>query len=188
MDGLACREQPRSRSPSWTEPRDDVVERRNQAALTATIGGLIAVTLCYAGGNVGNGPGWWVVVFSAVLSTGTLIMTWVALTNVTPVADAVIIDRDPAAGLRLAAFLVSCGIVLGRAVAGDWFSVAETVRDFMAFLPIVIGILIVAVIVERFAQPTPSRPHAPLVALGVVPSLLYLIIAVVGVSTMGRPV
>ncbi len=168
--------------------RDDVIERGNTAALTATIGGLIAVTLCYAGGNVGNGPGWWVVIFSAVLSTGTLIVTWVALTNVTAVADAVIIDRDPAAGLRLAAFLMSCGVVLGSAVAGDWYSVADTVRDFIAFLPIVIGILIAAVLVERFAQPTPDRPHAPLLALGVVPSLLYFIIAVVGVSSVGRPI
>src|SRR5688572_16441981 len=37
--------------------RDDVVERSNRAAVPAVVGGMIAVTLCYAGGNIGDGPG-----------------------------------------------------------------------------------------------------------------------------------
>ena len=49
--------------------RDDVIERGNSAAVPAVTGGLVAVTLCYAGGNIGDGPGWWVVVFSAGLAT-----------------------------------------------------------------------------------------------------------------------
>src|SRR4051812_29982803 len=43
--------------------RDDLFERRNHAAMPAAIGALLGVTLCYAGGNIGDGPGWWVVVF-----------------------------------------------------------------------------------------------------------------------------
>jgi hypothetical protein len=34
-------------------PRDDVFERRNEAAVFPLMGAMIGVTLCYAGGNVG---------------------------------------------------------------------------------------------------------------------------------------
>ena len=56
--------------------RDDVVERSNRAAIPAIAGGLLAITLCFAGGNIGDGPGWWVVMFCGVLSTGTLLLAW----------------------------------------------------------------------------------------------------------------
>jgi hypothetical protein len=72
------------------------------------VGALLAVTLCYAGGNVGDVPGWWVVILSAALSTGTLLVAWLTLTGTAPIVDAVTVDRDPAAGLRLGAFLVLC--------------------------------------------------------------------------------
>jgi hypothetical protein len=157
--------------------RDDVLERGNGAALTTAIGGLVAVTLCYAGANIGNGPGWWVVVFSAALATGTLLLAWLALGQITGAADAVTIDRDPAAGLRLGAFLVASGLVLGRAVAGDWASAAATVADFLVVIPALVPMLIVAVVVERLARPTPQRPHAPFVPLGVAPATLYVVIA-----------
>jgi uncharacterized membrane protein YjfL (UPF0719 family) len=167
--------------------RDDVVERGNKAAIAAVVGGLLGVTLCYAGGNIGDGPGWWVVVFSAALATGTLLVAWVVLAQLTPVVDTVTIDRDPAAGLRLGTFLTSCGLVLGRGVAGDWYSAMDTVLDFTAALPAVLAILLLAVIVERLARPTRERPHAPFLALGVLPSLVYLSIAAAALSTMGWP-
>ena len=42
---------------------DDVVERANGSASLAVAGAIIGITLAYAGGNIGDGPGWWVVVF-----------------------------------------------------------------------------------------------------------------------------
>ena len=169
-------------------PRDDVIERRNGAASWAYVGALIAVTLCYAGGNVGDGPGWWVVVFAAGLATGTLLLAWAMLAQLSPVADAVTIDRDPAAGVRLAAFLVSCGLILYRGVAGDWESAAATVSDFVAVLPAVVVILALAVVVERLARPTPGRPHAPFPMWGVLPSLVYLVVAINALRIMQWPV
>jgi hypothetical protein len=35
----------------------DVTARNNRAALAAYTGGLLGVTLCYCGGNIGEGPG-----------------------------------------------------------------------------------------------------------------------------------
>jgi hypothetical protein len=153
----------------------------------AVIGALLGVTLCYAGGNIGDGPGWWVVLFSAGLATSVLLAAWMALTQLTPVADSVTIDRDPAAGIRLGAFLASCGLILGRAVAGDWRSAAGTVVDFSTCLPYVLLTVIAATFVERLARPTPHTPHAPFVASGILPSLLYLIIAIGAVAIMGWP-
>jgi uncharacterized membrane protein YjfL (UPF0719 family) len=138
-------------------PRDDVFERHNRAAVPAVRGALVGVTLCYAGGNIGDGPGWWVVVFAAALATSALLLSWMALTQLSSVADAVTIDRDPAAGIRLGAFLVSGGVILGRAVAGDWHSASATVADFSVFLPYVLLLVIAATLFERRAQPDTAK-------------------------------
>jgi uncharacterized membrane protein YjfL (UPF0719 family) len=168
-------------------PRDDVVERGNTAAAVATVGAILAVTLCYAGGNIGDGPGWWVVMFSAALATTTLIVAWAALAQLTPVTDAVTIDRDPAAGVRLGAMLVACGLILGRGVAGNWESAEATVADFIPSLLPVAAIMVVAIAAERAARPTPERPRAPLLAWGVLPAAVYLSIALSVVGRMGWP-
>ena len=167
--------------------RDDAVERRNGAAITAAAGALIGVTICYAGGNVGDGPGWWVVVFSAALATAGLFVCWLVLAQLTSVHDVVTIDRDPAAGIRLAGFLVACGLLWARAVAGSWESAAQTVRDAAIALPPLAVILAVALAVERGARPRAERPRAPVVLLGILPAMLYLAIAADVVVRLGRP-
>jgi hypothetical protein len=62
------------RALAWLglDARDDVAERSNSAAALALAGALLGITLCFSGGNIGDGPGWWVVVFCALLSTGVL--------------------------------------------------------------------------------------------------------------------
>ena len=167
--------------------RDDVVERDNLAATLAGAGALVAVALCYAGGNIGDGPGWWVVIFSAALATATWLLIWFVLAFFSPVADTVTIDRDPAAGLRLGAFLVSVGLVLGRAVAGDWVSSDATVNEFVYSLPAALILLALALFIEYRARPTPERPYAPFVGLGMVPAVVYLTVAVAAVVRLGQP-
>src|SRR5947207_3391973 len=49
--------------------RDDGVERRSIAALTALCGAVPAVALTYIGGSLGEGPSYWNNVFSASLGT-----------------------------------------------------------------------------------------------------------------------
>jgi len=168
--------------------RDDVVERGNPAAAIALAGALVGVALCYAGGNIGDGPGWWVVVFSAGLSTFTCLTLWIALTVCSPIADAVAIDRDRASGARLAGFLIALGVVLGRGVAGNWQSGGQTVADFVVALPTAAVILVAAIAVEYVARPTPSRPQGPLVTFGVLPAVAYVALAVAGARTLGWPV
>src|SRR5688500_10062469 len=168
--------------------RDDVVERSNGSASIAITGAMLGVTLCYAGGNIGNGPGWWVVVFSAGLACVALFAAWMVLETVSGVSDIVTVDRDPSGGLRLAGFLVACGLILGRGVAGDWVSAEATVRDFaLAAWPVVV-LVVVAAIVERLARPTPASPHPALVTFGIFPALLYIAGAAYQVMRLGLPV
>ena len=160
-------------------PRDDAVERGNLAAAWVSAGAMVAVAVCYAGANVGNGPGWWVVLFSAALATGTLLVLWAIVALLTPVIETVIVDRDPAAAIRLTAFLISSGVIAGRGVAGDWESAAATVRDFLVVAPAVATIVVLAIVLERFASAKAARPQAPIVVWGLVPAALYGAVAVV---------
>jgi hypothetical protein len=168
-------------------PRDDVFERRNEAAVVPLIGAMTGVTLCYAGGNVGEGPGWWVVMFSAGLATAALMASWAVLGQLTLVHDSVTIDRDHAAGIRLGACLVSCGLILGRGVAGDWVSASDAVLDLTRALPALALILVLAVTIERLARPTARRPHGPLLAFGVLPAILYLFVGLSALWWKGWP-
>jgi hypothetical protein len=168
--------------------RDDVVERANGSAAIVVAGAMLGITLCYAGGNIGDGPGWWVVAFSAGLSTLALFAAWLLLEAASGVSETVTVDRDPSAGLRLAGFLVGCGLVLGRAVAGDWVSAEATVRDFVMMAWPVIVLVVVAAIVERLSRPTPESPRPAVILYGVIPALVYIAGAAYQVMRLGSPV
>ena len=79
-------------------PRDDVVERQNLSAAFVTAGALTGITLCFAGANVGNGPGWWVVVFSAGLSTAAFFGLWAIVESLTGISETVTVERDRRSG------------------------------------------------------------------------------------------
>ena len=165
--------------------RDDVVERGNVSAATVVAGAMLAITLCYAGGNIGDGPGWWVVVFSAGLSTLGLFVAWMLLEALSSVSESVTIERDVAAGVRLAAFLVAAGLILGRSVGGDWISAEATVADFAAAAWPALILVAVAALLERWLRPTPDNPRPSVSAYGLIPALLYLSLAFYQISRAG---
>jgi uncharacterized membrane protein YjfL (UPF0719 family) len=99
--------------------RDDGLERRNTAATIAICGALIGITASFAGGNIGEGPGWWIVMLCVCVSTGTFFLAWFVLEFTTQISETITIERNLAAGLRLAALLIVMGIILGNAVSGD---------------------------------------------------------------------
>jgi hypothetical protein len=167
--------------------RDDLIERRNMAALPAVSGALAGITLCYAGGNIGSGLGWWVVVFSGALATASLGAIWLLLDETTGVLDLVTIDRDPAAGVRVGGLLAASGLILGRAVAGDWHSVQATVEDFARIGWVVLPLAGAALFIERLAKPTVARPRPSVVAAGALPALVYLLFAAAYILAIGWP-
>jgi len=167
--------------------RDDIRERRNPAAVPAVSGALVAVALCYAGGNIGDGPGWWVVFFAATIACAGLAIAWGLLEKLTHISDAVTIDRDVAAGWRLGSYLIGCGLILGRSVAGDWVSVGATIADAAEVAWPVLVLLVLAVVFERWARPTPEQPEPPNMPYATVPMLVYIGLAAGWIQLIGIP-
>jgi len=165
--------------------RDDVAERGNPAAAVALTGALLGITLCYAGGNVGDGPGWWVVLFSSGLATTGFFLAWAVLESTAHPSDAVTIDRDVASGIRQAAFCVAQGAILARGVAGDWESAAATLRDLAAHGWPVLAVLALAILFERALRPTEAEPRRSLVAGGVVPGTVLVAGALAWITWLG---
>lgn len=146
--------------------RDDLLERENTAAAFAIFGALIGLTFCFAGGNVGDGPGWWVVVFAALLSTSTFFVLWGALDKLGGIGEAVTVDRDAASGLRAAGYLIGFGAILGRAVAGNWVSAGATIADFAVLGWPALIVLVMAVVLEKAFGPNARAPQRSALVFG----------------------
>jgi len=153
--------------------RDDAVERSNWAAVWACTGAVLGLTLCFAGANFGEGPGWSVVVFAALLSTAGLAVLWLVLDIGGAATEVISVERDLASGVRVGLFLVAAGIVLGRAVAGNWVTAQQTMIDFgRVAWPLPIGAACELALL-RVLRPTPQHVAGP-VAAGVLPGMLYV--------------
>jgi predicted small integral membrane protein len=108
----------------------DVFERGNRAAHTLFVFVIVAGACAFAGANIGDGPGFEVVLFSAALSQGALLAFLVLHSIAARTMYRVLVDRDRGTAFRFGCLLVSCGLMLGRAVAGDWTSAVQTTIDF----------------------------------------------------------
>lgn len=158
--------------------RRDALERGNRATVAALGGALIGVTLCFAGGNIGDGPGWWVVVFSGLLATLMWFAVWLVLQLLTNIAEHISVDRDLASGVRLAGYLAASGLILGRAVAGDWVSPEQTVADFLRMCWPAQILAAFAAVVEVICRPTPRLPQPPASVFGLLPAATYVAVAI----------
>ena len=94
-------------------------------------------------------------------------------------------DRDAAAGVRIAGFFVGAGLILGRAVAGDWTSAGATLFDFGRIGWPVILLLALAVLIERKLRPSPETLGRPVLIGGVLPLLVYTGIGVAALEQAG---
>lgn len=128
--------------------REDVVERQNPAAAWVVYGAMIGTTFCYAGSNIGSGPGPEAVLFCAVLSTAFLFGFWFLLERTFQLGDRITIERDESAGIRAGGWMLSIGLVFGGAVAGDWVSTESTIRDFFRYSWIALLFLLGAIGIE----------------------------------------
>jgi hypothetical protein len=162
--------------------RDDVIERGNRAATWPLSGALTGAALCFAGGNVGNGPGFAVVLFSAALSTGSFFLLWWLLEwgSQPSLSDKITIERDLPAGARLGGLLLALGIILGWAVAGDWVSQADTLRTFLKVAWPAFVLTLVAWRIEQWFVPGRKRSLPDYI-----PAVLYVAaaLAAIGLET-----
>ncbi len=156
------------------DDRVDWIERRNDAAGVLSLAALVAGALAFAGGNFGDGPGWWVVVYASGLATLTLLALWAMLDLAIDVTAQVTIERSLASGVRLGAFLLVVGAVAGRAAAGTWRSLGATNADFVRLAWPLLLLFLVELAIARLARPTPNVPQPSLLVFGLVPAATYL--------------
>ena len=165
--------------------RDDGVERGNLAAAWTGAGAWLGLTLAFAGANIGDGPGWWVVIFSASLSSLGWFLAWLVWERLSASAPAVTIDRDVASGIRSAAMAISIGLLTGRCAAGTWVSTSATVADFLRDLWPLFTLLLLGGLAERALGRRGVSEYRPLAIYGWGPALIYLGGALTGLLALG---
>jgi hypothetical protein len=165
--------------------RDDVAERKNVGALFGLCGALIAVALLYAGGSIGEGPSYMNNVFSVGIAALVFFALWILLEGIGKVSISITEERDAASGLRLFGILLALGLVLGRAVAGDWHSASATLHDFIhdGWPAAVIGVL--ATCIELFARPNREHPFRQWLVFGLLPAIFYIALAALWLWRLG---
>ncbi|MDB6018122.1 MAG: hypothetical protein JWR19_2611 [Pedosphaera sp.] len=166
--------------------REDAIEQRNPAAIVAVTGGMLAVMLAYAGGNIGAGPTIWTTIFSSFLATTALLLLWLLLQGLSNITRAIIEERDMASGVRLAGYLVALSLILGRAVAGDWHSTEATMRDFVAEGWPALALTLLLPFSERWLQPSLKRPFPSVRIYGIIPAASSLLFALGVVLYLGK--
>ena len=165
--------------------RDDVVERRNPAVALALRGLPFALALAYAGANIGDGPGWWIVIFSSGVATSVLALLLLATLTLGGAAESLTVERDVAAGARFALIAIAEGLVLGRAAAGNWVSAGATLSDFVQRGWPVLAIAFCAILLDRGLRPTPRNPRRSVLGAGVFPGIVLLLAAILWVVSLG---
>jgi hypothetical protein len=166
-------------------PRDDALETNNPAAVIAVCGAWFGALACYAGGNIGEGPTIWTTIGPAALATVIWLGLWVALELVARAGEAIAIDRDPASGWRLGSLLAANGILLGAGAAGDYVSLADTVRSVRSGACAAVAATAAAAIAQRWWRPTPGHPVRTALREGVLPGAALLLLAIVWVALGG---
>lgn len=152
--------------------RDDALERFNPAAGIALGGAILGCTAAFAGANIGDGPGWWVVVFSALLSNGALIAGWLVLDRLAETGEAITLDRDEATGWRAAGWFTGGGIIFGRAAAGNWSGAESAIFDFFRVGGGGLALFLGALAIEfSLRSKHERRSH---LFCGIVPAAIYL--------------
>lgn len=148
------------------EWRTDAIELNNTASIFPLIGGLLAVLLIYCGANIGDGPGWWCVLYAGGIGFFIFIKATKFFVSATNASENITVLRDKGCGIRFGALLLSLGIILGRASGGDWYNWLDnyyegllyTILDFYVAWPGVL-LFIAAYIFELALRP--NRRMAP---------------------------
>lgn len=120
---------------SW---KDDAMDLNNKAAILSVAGGFLGMTIIFAGANLGDGPGWWCVIFAGGLGFCVWIVLGMIINSAAKVFERITVERDISCGIRFGFYLLGSGIILGRASAGDWTSFSQTVVEFKAGWPVIL--------------------------------------------------
>jgi hypothetical protein len=166
-------------------PLDDAIRRRNLAAVWMTIGLWTGTAAASAGANVGRGDTIGTTNGPLALGVATIVVLWAVLAAVAGTSS-ITQHRDSATGLRQGGLLIAWGLIMGRATAGDWESVAGTLRDYELQGAPALVLLFIAISLEIWLRPSRRRPVPPRGA-GFAPAAGYLLLAAGWVLWLGKP-
>jgi hypothetical protein len=166
---------------------DDAIERSNPAAACVACGSILGVMAIYAWSNVGGGPTIGTTLVPALACTVTWLLLWFAVELVSRPSEAIAVDRDLPSGIRHAGMLIATGLVLGRAAAGDWTSWHSTLTDLLLFGWPAVFLPMGAAAIHLFLRPSTERPQPSIGGAGAVPAMLFLVISVGYVVSLGAP-
>jgi uncharacterized membrane protein YjfL (UPF0719 family) len=167
--------------------RDDAIDRDNPAAAVAGSGAAIGAMAIYAASNMGAGPTIWTTIWPAILATAAAFVLWFVIDLLTRIGDQIAVERDLAAGLRHAGWAIASGLVLGRAVAGDWLAWDSTYTDMLRLGWPVLVLAAAIVPLHLLFRPTPKHPRRSIIAAGVVPAVGLIGAALVYWIAVGPP-
>lgn len=153
---------------------DDVALRNNGASGVLFTGAMLGFAAAFAGGNIGDGPGWWVVLFSSGLATLTLFLVWLLLNGAVQATHNIVVERDLGAAIRLGALLTSLGVAFGRGAAGNWHGAPAAATDFLSIAAPALLVLAPELAFGWLFRPTPRSPTSPTFIAGILPAGIYL--------------
>ena len=162
----------------------DAVYLDNKAALFPMVGGFIGVSLIYAGANIGDGPGWWVILIAGSLGFAVWFCLALLLGHCCGITERITVGRDMGCGIRFGAYLIASGLILARASGGDWTSLYYTVLEFTVGWP-VLPLALFAFLAEKLislALQDGYRNEAAGVLLSLLCAGLYLAFAYIALS------
>ena len=105
-------------------------------------------------------------------------MLWLLFELATQASSAITIDRDCSSGIRLAGLLAGIGLILGKAVAGNWVSVVRIIDDFVQRGLPAVGLTAIAAVMQRRLRPTSRWPAPSSIEYGWLPAVIYVGIAI----------
>lgn len=159
--------------------RDDVIERRNPAAAIMIAAVILSQAAIYSGANVGNGPGWWVVLVSGAVAAICWVAVWLVINGAAQLHERITVDRDVPAAIRLGALMLAVGLICGRGAAGDWFSFNRTLVEFVVIWPAAV-LAVAALVVERMLR---SQKLETSLSLAAAVGLVWIAIAGYAIAT-----
>lgn len=168
---------------SWI---DDVININNKAALFALVGIFLGLTAIYCGANIGDGPGWWCVIFAGGLGLVSWFVLGFIVNYITDVFERVTIERDVYCGIRLGCYLLASGVILGRASGGDWTSFSMTIVEFIYGWPVIPLTILMIIIEKHYVHISKSEHNTEYYYLisSVICGAVYIIIAVLSIALL----
>jgi uncharacterized membrane protein YjfL (UPF0719 family) len=166
--------------------RADALHGGNLSVATVATGLMVGTAFLFAGSNIGEGETVWSTVIPAIVATAVFLLSWAIIEIIAKPFEAITLERDQTSAVRLAGAHVANGIILGRAMAGDYVTAADTARDFVATSWPVLAIVSATIVLQRWLSPQKSKAESPDVfRTGVLPAVSTIGCAIVWVISVG---